>query len=85
MKQVILSVLCTIMTLSSFAKELNLSSEDEIFDKQMSTNYFYGESTEIYESSAMSNALANLIANAKSNGVTIESKDVVYYYYVSET
>lgn len=85
MKQVILSVLCTIMTLSSFAQELNLSSEDEIFDKQMSTNYFYGECTETYESSAMSNALANLVANAKSNGVTIESKDVVYYYYVSET
>lgn len=84
MKQTILGVLCIIMTLSSFAQGLKLSSEDEIFDKQMSQNYFYGECTETYDSTAMANAMANLVANAKSNGVTVESKDVVYYYYVSE-
>lgn len=86
MKQVILGALCTIMTISSFAQELKLSSEDEIFDKQMSKNYFYGECTETYDSTAMANALANLISNVKRSDSTllIVKKDVKYYYYTSE-
>lgn len=86
MKQVILGALCTIMTLSSFAQELKLSSEDEIFDKQMSKNYFYGECTETYDSTAMANAWANLISNVKRSDSTllVAKKDVKYYYYTSE-
>lgn len=86
MKQVILGALCTIMTMSSFAQELKLSSEDEIFDKQMSQNYFYGECTETYDSTAMANAWENLISNAKRSDsvVSINRKDVKYYYYTSE-
>lgn len=86
MKQVILCVLCTIMTLSSFAQELKLSSEDEIFDKQMSQNYFYGECTETYDSTAMANAWTDLISNVKRSDSTllIIRKDVKYYYYTSE-
>lgn len=86
MKQVILSALCTIMTFSSFAQELKLSSEDEIFDKQISQKYFYGECTETYDSTAMANAWANLISNVKRSDSTllINRKDVKYYYYTSE-
>ena len=63
-----------------------MSSEDEIFEKQMSQNYFYGECTETYDSTAMANAWADLISNVKRSDSTllIIKKDVKYYYYTSE-
>lgn len=82
MKKIFIGVLFTTLFLSSFSQVLLLSSEDEIFDKQISTNYFYGECTELYDSVAMAIALENLVANA--NDTSILKKDVVYYYYVSE-
>lgn len=82
MKKIFIGVLFTTLFLSSFSQVLVLSNEDEIFDKQISTNYFYGECTELYDSVAMAIALENLVANA--NDTSILNKDVVYYYYVSE-
>ena len=84
MKRFLLIILLFVaMPLSAFAQIL--SNEDDIFDRKLSSNYFYGEGTETLDSTARGKALENLISNAKRSNVTINPKDVEYYYYFSET
>lgn len=82
MKRLSLIILLFAMPLSIFAQIL--SNEDDIIDRQLSKNYFYGEGTETLDSTAKAKALEKLISNAQRNGVIINPKDAEYYYYFSE-
>lgn len=84
MKRLLLGILLTVaLPLYSFAQ--TLTSEDDIIDRQLSKQYFYGEGTETLDSTAKTKAIENLVANAQSSGVSIDPKDAEYYYYFSET